>query len=129
MLKCLFGMRFILGFTFSFFFLKKQKSHEDLLPPPLNCWRRQWQPTPVLLPRTSHGGRSLVGYSPWGHKESDTAENFTSRTSLTSLASNFLSGEGNGNPLQYSCLENPWTEEPGGSWSMESQRVRHAWSD
>ena len=30
--------------------------------------RRQWQPTPVLLPGKSHGQRSLVGYSPWGHK-------------------------------------------------------------
>ena len=34
-------------------------------------WRRKWQPTPVLLPGKSHGQRSLVGYSPWGHKESD----------------------------------------------------------
>ena len=32
------------------------------------------QPSPVLLPGKFHGGRSLVGYSPWGHKESDTAE-------------------------------------------------------
>ena len=37
-------------------------------------WRRQWQPTPVLLPGKSHARRSLVGYSPWGHKESDTTE-------------------------------------------------------
>ena len=37
-------------------------------------WRRKWHPTPVLLPRESHGGRSLVGYSPWGHKELDTTE-------------------------------------------------------
>ena len=37
-------------------------------------WRRQWHPTPVLLPGESHGWRSLVGYSPWGHKESDTTE-------------------------------------------------------
>ena len=37
-------------------------------------WRRQWHPTPVLLPGESHGQRSLVGYSPWGHKESDTTE-------------------------------------------------------
>ena len=37
-------------------------------------WRRKWQPTPVLLPGKSHGRRSLVGYSPWGHKESDTTE-------------------------------------------------------
>ena len=37
-------------------------------------WRRKWQPTPVLLPRKFHGWRSLVGYSPWGCKESDTTE-------------------------------------------------------
>ena len=37
-------------------------------------WRRKWKPTPVLLPGESHGGRSLVGYSPWGHKESDMTE-------------------------------------------------------
>ena len=37
-------------------------------------WRRAWQPTPVFLPRESHGQRSLVGYSPWGHKESDTTK-------------------------------------------------------
>ena len=34
--------------------------------------RRQWHPTPVLLPGKSHGWRSLVGYSPWGPEESDT---------------------------------------------------------
>ena len=37
-------------------------------------WRRAWQPTPVFLPGESHGQRSLVAYSPRGHKESDTAE-------------------------------------------------------
>ena len=37
-------------------------------------WRKKWQPTPVFLPRESHGQRSLVGYSPWGCKESDTTE-------------------------------------------------------
>ena len=37
-------------------------------------WRRKWQPTPVLLPGEPHGGRSLVGYSPWGRKESDMTE-------------------------------------------------------
>ena len=37
-------------------------------------WRRAWQPTPVSLPRESHGQRSLVGYSPWGRKELDTTE-------------------------------------------------------
>ena len=37
-------------------------------------WRREWQPTPVFLSGESHGQRSLVGYSPWGPKESDTTE-------------------------------------------------------
>ena len=46
----------------------------------MELWRRKWQPTPVLLPGKSHGPRSLVGYSPWGRKESDTTEqlHFTS---------------------------------------------------
>ena len=37
-------------------------------------WRKKWQPTPAFLPGKSHGQRSLVGYSPRGHKESDTTE-------------------------------------------------------
>ena len=50
----------------------------------LHSWRRKWQPTPVLLPGKSYGLRSLVGYSPWGRKESDTTEqlHFTSLTFL-----------------------------------------------
>ena len=64
--------------------------------------RRQWHPTPVLLPGKSHGWRSLVGCSPWGCKESDmTAERLHLPFSLSCI------GEGNGNPLQCSCLENP----------------------
>ena len=51
-------------------------------------WRRKWQPTPVFLPGESHGRRSLVGYSPWGRKESDMTE---------WLHFHFL----------HSCLENP----------------------
>ena len=43
----------------------------------LHTWRTQWQPTPVLLPGKSRGQRSLVGYSPWGRKESDTTERLT----------------------------------------------------
>ena len=38
------------------------------------CLEKEMQPTPVLLPGKFHGQRSLVGYSPWGHKESDTTE-------------------------------------------------------
>ena len=39
--------------------------------------RRKWQPTPVFLPVEFHGQRSLVGYSPWGHKDSDMTERLT----------------------------------------------------
>ena len=63
--------------------------------------RRQWQATPVLLPRKSHGWRSLVGCSPWGRYESDATERLHFQFSLS------RNGEGNGDPLQCSCLENP----------------------
>ena len=56
---------------------------------------------PVLLPRKSHGWRSLVGYSPWGRTELDTTERLHFYFSLSCI------GEGNGNPFQRSCLENP----------------------
>ena len=49
-------------------------------------WRRKWQPTPVFLPGESHGWKSLVGYSPWGRKESDMTE----RAHFTSLHSNCI---------------------------------------
>ena len=62
--------------------------------------RRHWQPTPVLLPGKSHGWRSLVGCSPWGPEESDMTERLHFHFSLSRI------GEGNGNPLQCSCLEN-----------------------
>ena len=71
-----------------------------VLPPSLPGWR-QWHPTPVLLPRKSHGRRSLVGCSPWGREESDMTERLHFHFSLSCI------GEGNGTPLQYSCLENP----------------------
>ena len=64
-------------------------------------WRRQWHPTPVLLAGKSHRWRSLVGCSPWGREESDVTEGLHSHCSLSCI------GEGNGNPLQCSCLENP----------------------
>ena len=44
-------------------------------------WRRKWHPTPVLLPGKSHGQRSLAGYRPWSHKESDITEQLNLRTS------------------------------------------------
>ena len=86
-------------------------------------WRRQWHPTPVLLPGKSHGWRSLVGCSPWGRQESGTTERLHFDFSLSCI------GEGNGNPLQYSCLENPRNGEPSGLLSMGSHKVGHDWSD
>ena len=72
-----------------------------------NTYLRQWHPTPVLLPGKSHGWRSLVGCSPWGCKESDTTGRLHFHFSLSCI------GEGNGTPLQCSCLENP---RDGGAW-------------
>ena len=72
-------------------------------------WRRQWQPTPVLLPGKSHERRSLVGCGPWGHEELDTTEQLHFHFSLS------CTGEGNGNPLQYSCLETP--RDRGACWA------------
>ena len=67
----------------------------------------KWHPTPVLLPGKSHGRRSLVGCSPWGRWKLDTTERLHFHFSLS------CTGEGNGNPLQCSCLENP---RDGGAW-------------
>ena len=77
--------------------------------------------TPVLLPGKSHGRRSLVGCSPWGHWGSDTTERL--HFSLSCI------GEGNGNPLQCSCLENP---RNGGAWwaaiyGVAQSRTRLIW--
>ena len=69
--------------------------------------RRWWQPTPVLLPGKPRGRRSLVGCSPWGCEESDRTEWLHFHFSLSCI------GEGNGDPLQYPCLENP---RDGGAW-------------
>ena len=81
--------------------------------------RRQWQPTPVLLPGKSHGRRSLVGCSSWGRQESDMTERLHFHFSLSCI------GEGNGNPLQCSCLENP---RDGGVWWAAVYGVAQSWT-
>ena len=78
--------------------------------------RRQWHPTPVLLPGKSHGWRSLEGYS-HGLAEGQTRLSdftFTFHFSLSRI------GEGNGNPLQCSCLEN---SRDRGAWWASVYRV------
>ena len=83
----------------------------------------QWHPTPVLLPGESHGWRSLVGCSPWGRGGSDMTERLHFHFSLSCI------GEGNGDPLQCSCLENP---RDGGAWwaaisGVAQSRTRLKW--
>ena len=77
----------------------------------------QWHPTPVLLPGKSRGWRSLVGCSPWGLEESDMTERLHFHFSLSCTA------EGNGNPLQCSCLDNPRDR---GAWWAAVYGVAHS---
>ena len=85
--------------------------------------RRQWHPTPVLLTGKSHGRRSLGGCSPWGCWGSDTTERVHFHFSLSCI------GEGKGNPLQCSCLENP--RDRGAWWAavygVTQSRTRLKW--
>ena len=86
-------------------------------------WRRQWHPTLVLLHGKSHGRRRLEGWSPWGCWGLDTTERLHFLFSLSCI------GEGNGNPLQCSCLENP---RDGGAWwaalyGVAQSRTRLKW--
>ena len=78
-----------------------------------------WQATPVLLPRKSHGQRSLVGCSPWGRYESDMTKRLHFHFSLSYI------GGGNGNSLQYSCLENP---RDGRAWWTAVYGVAQSWT-
>ena len=88
-----------------------------------NSWRRHWHPTPVLLPGKSHGQRNLIGCSPWGCKKLDMTEWLHFHLSLSCI------GEGNGNPFQCSCLENP---RDGRAWwaaiyGVAQSRTRLKW--
>ena len=87
--------------------------------PNLRARRRRCHPTPVLLPGKSHGRRSLEGCGPWGRKEWDTTEQLHFHFSLSCI------GEGNGNPLQCSCLENPRDR---GAWWAAIYGVAQSWT-
>ena len=76
-------------------------------------------PHSSTLPGKSHGRKSLVGCSPWGHEESGTTERLHFHFSLSCI------GEGNGNPLQCSCLENPMN---GGAWWAAVYGVAQSWT-
>ena len=78
-------------------------------------WRRQWHPTPVLLPRESHGRRSLVGCSPWGREESDTTERLHFHALEKEMATH----------SSILAWRIPGMGEPGGLPSMGSHRIGH----
>ena len=81
---------------------KEMVTHSSIL-----AWRNPWTEEPGRL------------YSPWGHKESDTAKQLHFHFSLSCI------GEGNGNPLQCSCLENP---RDGGAWWAAVSGVAQSWT-
>ena len=97
----------------------QSKLFKALMDYSLHIRRRQWHPTPVLLPGKSHGWRSLVGCSPWGSEELDTTDRLHFDFSLSCI------GEGNGNPLQCSCLENP---RDSGAWWAAVSGVTQSWT-
>ena len=73
----------------------------------------------VIPAGKSHGQRNLVGCSPWGREESDTAERLHFHHSLSSI------GKGNGSPLHCSCLQNP---RDGGAWWAAVYGVTQSWT-
>ena len=87
------------------------------LEPSVSHWRRQWHPTPVLLPGKSHGWQSLVGCRPWGCQDSDTTErlsfHFHALEKEMATHSSVL------------AWRIPGTGKPGGLPSMGSHRVGH----
>ena len=97
----------------------KQIRNQQIWTTLLTKWRGQWHPTPVLLPGKSQGRRSLVGCRTWGREELDTTERLHFHFSLSCI------GEGNGNPLQCSCLENP---RDGGAWWAAVDGVAQSWT-
>ena len=101
-------------------------------------WRRAWQPTPVLLPRESHGQRSLVGYSPWHRKESDPTERLSTHAVQTAVmpAKEWQSAEAsavNKDLQQSQASENTWLLSNSCSWThksgargREEERTKHS---
>ena len=85
----------------------------------INPSRRQWHPTPVLLPGKSHGQRSLVGCSPWGREESGRTERLTFTFHFHALEKEMTT---HSSVLAWRI---PGTGEPGGLQSMGLQKVRH----
>ena len=90
----------------------------------LVSWRRrQWHPTPALLPGESSGQKSLVGCSPWGPEESDTTEWLHFTFQFHALEKEMATHS------SIFAWRIPGMGDPGGLPSMGSHRVGHDWSD
>ena len=130
------GRAWLSDFTFTFHFHaleKEMATHSSVLAwripgtgepgglPSMGLHRvgHNWIDLAAVLPGNSHGRRSLVGCSPRGRTESDTTERLHFHFSLSCI------GEGNGNPLQYSCLKNPWDRE---AWRATVHGVAESWT-
>ena len=104
----------------------------ELRAPQVAQQRRQWHPTPVLLPGKSHGQRSLVGCSPWGRYELDTTKRLHFHFSLSLFTFTFHFHALEKEMVTHSSVlawRIPGTGEPGGLPSMGSHKVGHDWSD
>ena len=101
----------------------KKEDSGVLLKNSLGFRKRQWHPTPVLLPGKSHGQGSLVGCSPWGRKSQTQLSNFTLTFHFHALEKEMAT---HSSVLAWRI---PRTGEAGGLPSMGSHRVGHDWSD
>ena len=99
------------------------KRNDRISPLSHTSGRRQWHPTPVLLPGKSHGQRSLVGCSPWGREESDMTERLHFHFSLSCIEKEMATHS------SILAWRIPGTGEPGRLPSMGSHRVGPDWSD
>ena len=109
--------KYFYNFENSFYEKKKSCSRD-------NTRRRQWHPTPVLLPGKSHGWRSLVGCSPWGRWGLDMTERLSDFTFHFHALEKEMATHSS-----VLAWRIPGTGEPGGLPSMQSHRVGHDWSD
>ena len=74
-------------------------------------WRKEWQPTPVFFPGEFHGQRSLVDYSPWGHKELDMTEQLTWPHNINEYANR---------QIKVFLMQNAWYSDDIKSWHFST---------
>ena len=103
--------------------LTRRNVAEQFVYPCRLSWRRQWHPTPVLLPGRSHGWRSLVGCSPWGRYSRTRLSDFTFTFHFHALEKEMATHS------SVFAWRIPGMWEPGGLPSMGLHRVGHDWSD